>query len=141
MLKPLVFNSQSSMHRFVHALAVCMVLFHLVGGCCWHHDHDECLRCCKDEGRTVATLDRVVGDSDYEFHHCHTDCDEEDCAFAAARSRRVVTVAGNLLAWGIVNTEVLRATSDMAPCHSFDGPPPGSSPPLRLHLIHQIILV
>ena len=142
MLNSLVFNSQSPMHRFVHALAVCMVTLHIMGGCCWHHDHTECLSCSEDDDRSADSLELAVAVGNCELDHCHTGCDEGECAFAAAGSRCVVKASGNLLALGAVSPQVLQARSDVSAYRLLvDGSLPGSSPPFRLHLMIQIFLV
>jgi hypothetical protein len=34
---------ESIMHRAVHSVAVVVVVLHVIGGCCWHHAHAECV--------------------------------------------------------------------------------------------------
>jgi hypothetical protein len=122
-------------------LAVCMVTFHILGGCCWHHDHAECLSCAKDDDHTSANLDFTLGESDCKLDHCHMGCDQSDCAFAEAQSRRAVEVIGKLVASSVMVPHGLQALSAVQEHHRLDGLLPASSPPLRLHLINQTFLL
>ena len=120
----------------------CMhVVFHILGGCCWHHAHADCASCCEDEQRPAGTNGRANGSSTCEIHHSEDDCDEGDCAFIAAGSRSVVKAVGGLVASAVVYTHTFVAASTTTPHSARESPSPSSSPPLRLHLVNQVLLI
>ncbi len=137
MLNAIIFNSNAMTHRLVRGFAMCIVLLHVAGGCCWHHDHAPCLCQCEDERATGTNEcdESACG----EFHQCHDGCDDEECDFVRCRLRSVVKTGGVLPPLAVVTMPVCVAPSTVrAP---FDAPHLNSSPPLRLHLLHQILLI
>lgn len=140
MLNAIIVNPKSSMHKLMHTLATCMLLLHALGGCCWHHDHDMCLGCSEDSVSPIVTSGGTNAEGDCEFCQCQTECDEDECAFVTSRLRSVVKAVGGSCPSAGVCAQVFVTPSAMRARHALCGPLHSSSPPLRLHLLNQVLL-
>ena len=137
------------MSRFVHNMTLVAVLLHLHGGCCWHHAHAE------DWGRDCEAADigscacgcphqhderepSPEGDTD---HHS-SGCDGEHCVFVVPDTGDSpdlcfrtgfldITVPAHP-AWRALLTAASRRA---------DGLPPPVGPPLRQHLLMEVLLL
>lgn len=135
------------MQAFVANLTAALLFIHTVFGCCWHHAH----RC--EHGRAVV---RKQPAEDQPAKCCHhrddsgseqqetpckgkTGC-EGTCTYVVPQKVSVEApqwVAVELLA-------ALPSLSDSqlnaAACWDAVSTPPDLAPPLRIHLLHQVLL-
>lgn len=126
---------------FTNAMA-CLITLHAVLGCCWHHAH----------GDERAASGGIAVAAHAECDHCHpgddhaspekpqkcrTECGSV-CTFLPSQKIHfeapLMTVA---LDWVIVAEAVPPATTFATIAFSRQR----SEPPLRLHLLHQLLLI
>jgi hypothetical protein len=132
------------MHRIVHSLAACVVLLHILGGCCWHHAHAESTGCCEHSSHPAEANDLAEGDQDCTgqgSHHSKDGCHEAGCVFVAPELRGVVIVVRSVQGLSGPCPDVFAAASTISGRDPLGVPPSGSGPPLRLHLLNQVLLV
>ena len=154
-----VFKSDSSLRRLVLGLAFVAVLFHAVGGCCCHHVHADAgfftsglstldsrlsTQTACDCHRHVdkGTLQEDHGDDGQPADHRHDDdCGEGSCDFVVPESNDTI-VCNPVLSHTVAIIHTLAASGpSLLVNRSFDLPSARSSPPLRLHLLNQIMLL
>jgi hypothetical protein len=142
MSNAVLFNPKSEMHRLVQTVATCMLMFHMIGGCCWHHDHADCSGCGEETVCGPLTGDRVdVSDVERDTHTCQNGCDEDECDFVLPGSRSVVKKVRVSLSVAVLTVPAIVVPSAVSPRHSLEGHLAGSSSPLRLHLLNQSLLI
>ncbi len=148
------------MHKLIHNLALFVVLYHLLVGCCWHHAHAV-----EPHNRDAATesacTDHAVGKRvDGDCHGCphqqghanhhsdqqrpgqsHRGCPNGHCVFVVPAVDGSVRLVDNVnpLA-NVVPHFVATGGPQIATAASAVTPPIVCSP-LRLHLVYQILLI
>ena len=154
-----VFQPDSLLQRLVLGLALAAVLFHAVGGCCCHHAHagfftpgfstlDPGLstlpQAACDCHRHVdkGTYQENHGEAGQPAAHRHGDgCDKGPCDFVVPESNGIIVCKPVLsLTAAIIHTDTI-ALPSLLVNRSFDSPSARSGPPLRLHLLNQILLL
>ena len=135
------------MRLFVSNLTAAMLLIHSLIGCCWHHGH-----ACAERQETVAIHADCCHDHDGEshddneaparHHNCELKC-QGVCTYLP--TQKIVIDAQQLLnSIDYVAVVLATANSYSASAASFwerSRVTRASKPPLRLHLLHQVILV
>jgi hypothetical protein len=140
------------MHKLIHNMTMCIVLCHLLAGCCWHHAHAAEDEFWHHARGTMAAADaHTVSDEHGECVDHRNDqpdssgrrrtCHEGHCVFVVpvidGTSRLVGQVS--LLARPAV-TDVVSVPTSCA-LESCRRPLHKSGTPLRLHLLNQILLI
>lgn len=131
------------MRRLAHKITVLLVLYHATVGCCWHHAHAAPL----EPGRAgVKCCDHKHGHNEEQAptpqpHPPGGGCDGENCDFVIPQ-----VDAGTELVEQSASTDALCCKPSCATCAcakplSHESPPPVGRPPLRLHLMNQILLI
>jgi hypothetical protein len=134
--------------RLVQGLAFAAVLFHAVGGCCCHHAHAESLACQTEAAHDChrhadkGTCQENHGEDGRPAEHRHGDgCGEGPCVFVVPESNGTLVYKPVLSPTAaIIQTD----TTSLSSClldRFFGSPHARSSPPLRLHLLNQILLL
>ena len=139
MLSSIVLKSTSAMHKWVHSFAMCVVLLHAIGGCCLHHDHAPCL----DWSEDGDILSGYTLPDDMELCssiQCPAECHEGECAFVVVGPRRVVKPVTDSIRPAVVGVQphIVPLVRTTGPAR--EAPPPDCGPPLRLHLLNQVLL-
>ena len=152
------FQGGSSAQRLVLGLAFVAVLFHAAGGCCCHHAHAafftsqlstpdsrqstlDAGHCCHGHADTGIFEGNHCDDGGQDGHRHGDGCNEEPCVFVVPQQND--TVVYKL----VLSHTATIAHTDTASGQSFlanrtsDSPPALFSPPLRLHLLNQIMLL
>ncbi len=132
-----------AMHRIVHSLAMSLVLYHVLVGCCWHHAHAESAEpsgetlqsptCCQhhhEDGREPADLP----------HPHDGGCDGESCDFVVPHIDGPPQLDETAVA-SLVDLDLASRIQPSSGALGSEIPPPGGLPPLRLHLLNQILLI
>ena len=129
------------MQAFVAIATAALLAIHTVFGCCWHHAHQ-----CQD-GRAVACSEEAPcchhhgSDSKQQEQprKCKVEC-EGTCTYVAPQKVRIAAPQ----AVGFDVLAVPQSLSDHGlQAAVFWGPgrsPPDWAPPLRTHLVHQVLL-
>ncbi len=135
------------MHKLVHNLTMILVLYHVVVGCCWHHGHVE-----SPAPSVGGPINTACCGHDHDGHHdgqnpadhSHQqggECDDGMCFFV------VPQVDGGAMAvdrpaFSInLGSNLSRQEGASPRCPLSEPPPPAGIPPLRLHLVNQILLI
>ena len=142
------FQLETLMHRFLHTLAMAAVLVHMVCGCCWHHAHaaehqEEEEEAHAHRGSACIGHDHAVQRGSCTHHDeslPHGDgCEEDACDFV--RTDRDTSLEFSLGAHlpAVPASEAIAAflLNPDAACAALPDP----SPPDRLHLVHQALLL
>lgn len=152
------------MNRLVSSLMACLLAIHALLGCCSHHAHAESGRhltahaqvghagcgCCEQEHATgeSAELDEAAqaeiaandaGDND-PAHRGHDDC-QGVCTFVRGKCVQVDAPQAAGLAEPLVGLLSARVTSCSSDPSRFLSHPPSLHPPVRLHLVHQVLVI
>jgi len=134
------FPPRLGMHALFHRLAMCAVLLHTLGGCCWHHVHAG-----HSLGQVFAACDHAEDDDrDQPHHRPHHDpagCHEPGCAFVVPEYRTFVALLARLQPLPSVSTDMSAAVSTALCRPELDAPPLAGRPSLRLHLLNQVLLI
>jgi hypothetical protein len=144
MMGSTVLNRESPMHGFIHHLALALVLFHMTAGCCLHHAHAECLAGCQDSPHWSGCCSE---DEDHhpcpaEKPHRHsTECDGGECVFVVPETDSLVKLIGPFHPLVAVFADRSGATPTAMARLLPTWLEPSRSPPLRLHLLNQVLLV
>lgn len=132
------------MYALWHRLAMCVVLLHTLGGCCWHHVHAGS-HACLGQGRALATCDQGQHDDDEGSHHhprrSPGGCHEPGCAFVVPEFRPLITLLSRLQPLPSASTDLSTAVSAALSHPPLDAPGLVGSPSLRLHLVKQVLLI
>jgi len=137
------------MHRFLFILGCTVVLLHALGGCCWHHAHAECVACQDDPPKASSCC----------YHHSHDEddhrgsggeqreqehdrgCDTGSCDFVVPERETLVELGPDCVT-------ALTAADTGTAClptgftgRSLELQLTRSSPPLRLYVLHQTLLL
>ena len=135
----------SPMQRIVHNLAMTVVLYHLLVGCCGHHAHWDISTPTSDDLDAAACCCHEHGDDQRSHGEAPSQkgggCDGVKCVFVApqveGRAHSVDQPPGASLVRLERAFRILPSPSEQA--HEF--PPPGGVPPIRLHLVLQVLLI
>ncbi len=137
------------MYKLVHNLALSMVLYHLLVGCCCHHahgnnsfpHHDElAATCCSHHDHCDSSREksnRSTNEPDREHGGCH----DSQCVFVIPNpdsSARITSHVNPLVALGLAPQVTSRV---YALCTPRESRQPSVAEPMRLHLLHQILLI
>jgi len=133
----------------MHNVAMYLVLTHMLVGCCWHHAHAEHVACCQEHSDAVFFHRHEDGDHDTGDHDCpHHDspchqngCDEGECVFVVPEVDTTVKLIDGGHPLAIAPMEPFSGGSAKYPSASPEAPPPSNPPPLRLHLMNQVLLI
>ncbi|NLS92875.1 MAG: hypothetical protein GXX96_12035 [Planctomycetaceae bacterium] len=135
------------MHKTVHSLTMLLVLYHLLVGCCGHHAHTD-----SSNPRIEASRHTVCCGHGHREHndgrepepsgHPHeSGCDGGVCHFVVPQadggaSLVVQSAAANCLYF------VPPAQEHLSSSYLASAPPPSPGiAALRLHLVHQVLLI
>ena len=149
------------MHAVLSILMAAALIVHAVLGCCWHHAHD-CVRCDNPiahvPGLTAKTSDQVAC---CKHHHgagpeasegqqeqpsqepckCRFEC-RGVCAYLPPQKTQIDSPE-LVVAFDYAIVAPMRAGVPIAPALSWElaGNLANVEPPLRLHLLHQMLLI
>lgn len=146
--------------RAVISITVAVVVaLHTVLGCCWHHAHEAAAgviereaasaepvakRSCghghADEAKSVAHDSAEHDASEHDSHgSCPEPCDAKCDALALTRVQHDGVAALSVFAWVATVAQPVRSTAVLdAKAGRLDEQAP---PPIRLHLLHQLLLI
>lgn len=129
------------MRELSRYLTLGALVTHLLLGCCWHHVHN---------GPATSELACAAQTADHEDHDCdheqpsgpshqgHETCREARCVFVRAVNERFLQ---SLLSWGqalVLPSPLFDSAAESSlRCDAA----PTAAPPLRLHLVHQVLLI
>ena len=147
------------MHKLVHNLALSMVLYHLMVGCCCHHahadesgpHHDElAASCCSHHGhghsghghsghgpQSEGEPSDPADGSDRE----HGGCDDTRCVFVVPNAGGAIRLVGPVNPLALLGFAPQPTAAVFATSFSRETPQPAVALPLRLHLLNQILLI
>jgi hypothetical protein len=134
----------SAMHAILSSLTAVLLLVHAAFGCCWHHAHR-----CTEHGNVLAAAE-PAGCCQHHGHEgskpeprpcdCKLECGGS-CVYLLPQKIRIEAprsvVSLDLVAAALVLAEaqiVSAGESDVGRSSH------GAAPPLRLHLMHQLLL-
>jgi hypothetical protein len=142
-------------NRFVSIAVAVVVALHTVLGCCWHHAHAATValphqnaasaesapakKCCHHHHDEPQHADDEPA-AEHSHHSCPDQCDDKCEAPALLRVQHDDVVSLPLIDWMAAPTEpvvvpaVVVARVDRSDGHL-------KPPPLRLHLLHQLLLI
>ena len=135
------------MHKIVHSLAIFLVLYHTLVGCCWHHAHAVPFPKPAASVSTAACCDHSHDeptgrpDSEGVPHHGDRGCDHGKCVFFVPPTDGSADQAEQVVPLSESFTGILRHAAILSRCRAGEAPPPAGLPPLRLHLANQILLI
>ena len=127
------------MHRVVRSLALVSVLVHMVCGCCSHHAHAQSPDCCR---QSAHAPDLCLG-AEHDEHGPEPCSDERaECVFVVPKSG----AAAGLSVFATVQPTVTAGSLCRAVFSEADvrrhGPRRiGLGPPVRAHLLNQVLLL
>ena len=138
-------------HRLICNLISAALLAHVLLGCCWHHGHHgsqqsaaaaeveashDC--CCAESGQEGTHSQEPVGGCG----HGDDGCQGARCVFVSARPG---AAAAAPLVQHRDATPVAPTAADISAAHSplcwAPSPAAGCCRPLRIHLMHQVLLI
>lgn len=127
-----------TMRKPLHGMMLAFVLFHILGGCCWHHEDAE-------TGRHDHAYTHKTGNGHQEKPAEESRIPHEGCGHQGACFFVVPQSVGQNVPMGYFPLAVV-VCADVTPnllsgktlCEVFAW---GTGPPLRLHLMHQVLLV
>jgi hypothetical protein len=137
------------MQGFAAILLILQLLAHGVAGCCWHHEHADnaaptAVAVAADAEKTCCHHRQAAPDAtDPANSKQHapedTPCDESQCLLGISRNRVDAEIPNQALHF------VLATDS----CASLSDTPPATrpvciediEPPLRLHALHEVLLI
>ena len=136
------------MRALVSNLACLMLAAHLMLGCCWHHAHageTACHHACQagafDEPSDEADHHQ---DQDHDQHappaHGDDHCQGERCSFLVVAKVYVDSNCGGASPLAALAETSSQASADLAWLRMAAGGP-DHRPPLRLHLLHQVLRI
>lgn len=134
------------MRAVFSSLVAASLLIHAAIGCCWHHAHDaECgNEACAEQTASTdgGQHDDCDSSSGHGDHHapCKGHC-EGTCHYLSVQKTQVEVIAPHL---PLDFAAVIPATCDVhvaALVHAERSYESVAEPPLRLHLLHQILLI
>ncbi len=130
------------MQAFLSSLTAGLLFIHTVFGCCWHHAH-----ACENVASAAACETHCChhhhqgGEKESEDKPCHCDegC-EGTCTYVAPQ--KVKVEAPDIAALDLTVTPELLAGLRIEPANFWQAArlPLDLSPPLRVHLLHQVLL-
>lgn len=137
------------MKKIVHTLAMTVMLYHLLVGCCVHHAHsDTALWASEIQTATCCHHDHGRGDHRQGHSLPHNSSGEPEGCKGAKCAFVVPPLDGRspLLQWGQDPglTAPLAAGHAIAPASTrptLEHSLPGGPPPVPLHLAHQVLLI
>ena len=112
---------------------------HSLLGCCWHHD---CAMVASGPPAAAACeAEHDCGDCRHhgQPHLPASPCQGETCVYVQAAPQSPPTLDAAVTAWHLPPPSRLACDDVLAAalCDDYDGPPT----PLRLHLLHQVLLI
>ena len=138
------------MHKLVHNLALSMVLYHLLVGCCCHHahahpkdsgsHHDElAVACCShhDHSQREGEPSDPAHSSDRE----HGGCDDTRCVFVVPNPGGATRLVSQVNPLVLMSFAPQPAAAALVTSLTREPPRPAAALPLRLHLWNQILLI
>lgn len=136
------------MRKIVHSLTLLLVLYHSLVGCCWHHAHGE-----EQAPRTDASDDVTCCGHSHQGHdhgrepseapsRNDTGCEHGKCVFFVPPTADVAGIADSVATSNGLYSDVLQDGIVRSKCSDVrESPPCSARPPLRLHLVNQILLI
>jgi hypothetical protein len=128
------------MQAFVASLTAGLLLIHAVFGCCWHHAHE-----CEHAIEAVPPATCCLHDHDQGSQHNDEPCDskhdcEGSCIYVVPQKIKIEApqwlVIDLLTALPALTDHRFHSASSF---ENFSSPRP-FEPPLRPHLLHQVLL-
>ncbi len=139
------------MHKLVHNLTLCIVLYHLLVGCCWHHAHRSHEDYCGDAHRQACVADgeRHLCDGAGEVHASapsvppveHQHCHEGHCFFVVPAWDGLARWVGQVHWVATLNTACTTESLTPLADHFTRESPQQPIAAVRLHLLNQILLI
>src|ERR1043165_2086857 len=134
------------MRAILFSTVAASLLIHAAFGCCWHNAHDSVL--CPDAAFAIGTeadCDHDHGDAPQD-HHSHGPCHNHShchgaCNYLPAKNTQVEKcqfTAPLDFAWGVTVLSGSQANCFRLSERSCEL---DAGPPLRLHLLNQILLI
>ena len=143
-------------------LTTCMLVVHLVFGCCWHHTHQCEASCCETSAPTVGSCpcshhhhDHSHHGEDNQRYHEHKanqqsdpegpgehDCEDQSCVYVTTNVTPEQRGRFIQVSWPRLDDQLLVSQLDIrhAQFRWLDTSLPSSCPPLRPHLMNQVLL-
>jgi hypothetical protein len=135
------FRWESFMRRTIHCLVLTSFAIHVVFGCCLHHVHAAAF------GAEVVVADTACPCGHHEGEPSQpeqstppcSDCDGDHCVFARASATDAPELAADpgVVAFVRVGPILL----DLGRAEAVDSPLGYFGPPVRLHLLKQLLLL
>jgi hypothetical protein len=134
------------MNALFSIVTIVSVLIHGLLGCCWHHDHAvvrnpagaKSHSCCKHHHHHAAPHQEQKSQHGKVPHH---KCEGETCVFARTEAGHstdvLITPAVDSLS--LVASAPTALAMDSRGAELFS--PPLLRPPVRSHLLHQVLLI
>ena len=136
-------------HGFVAHLTAALLALHTVLGCCWHHAHGGTADCASTQSTVSvdscecdhAHGDGTAPDSHQQGHHGQHVCQGGTCVFVSSTKVEPAKADCQLQATSVACVPGSSpAVGDAADVQAFY-PLDVLLPPLRLHLICQVLLI
>ncbi len=135
------------MHKTVHTLTMLLMLYHVLVGCCWHHAHAE-----SPTSRADGSLNTACCGHDHGEHHDGQepadrphqqdgDCDDGMCFFVVPQADGGAELVDKPAPATGLCLDLHRQSRSSRGWPPNEAPPPSGIPPLRLHLVNQILLI
>src|SRR5262245_49976148 len=125
------------MQPFVSILMAAVLIIHAAFGCCWHHAHS----CVPKASMSVTCCNHHDHDDHRQPGESELDC-EGTCQYVAPEKLRLDDPS--LAAWAQLVAPPVTFAGRPIDAATRIGKPPcpiDSGPPLRLHLLHQWLLI
>ena len=127
------------MQAFVSSLTAALLFIHTVFGCCWHHAHDCTAAVAGPEA--CCCHDHDDGDSKQHEQPCQDGADcEGACAYVLSQKVKVEAPKWITIEYLAVLPTLADGQLEAATSWRVLSSLPNVGPPLRLHLLHQVLL-
>ncbi|MBX3411480.1 MAG: hypothetical protein KF708_02090 [Pirellulales bacterium] len=141
------------MHRVFSALVAGLLLFHVIAGCCWHHDHGghaqghgSDVACPAHATQCCTTHSDPPCDESSQHSPGHAPCEQPECVFGATTITRAIdddslSVVPPLV-WLACEAPRVFAIEVQGVTHRFDsGGNLEVELPVRRHLLFSTLLI
>lgn len=137
------------MHGFLSNLTAAMLAMHTVLGCCWHHAHSctkpcglaRCVETPDSGGENHATHTVAAADSSGDPHHGQHECLGATCSFLGPTKENPAELPPQIHASAVIpllcGDFSIPASAEWQEFFACDA----LSSPLRLHLMHCVLLI
>jgi hypothetical protein len=132
-----------AMHAVLSSLTAALLFIHATFGCCWHHAHwcaqrSACIVAAEPEGCCEHHRSSAPGEQEKPCD-CNVEC-EGTCTYLPPEKMQIeapwVVASVDLVATAPALAEALVVSTS----GSDSGDIAHAAPPLRLHLLHQLLL-